>query len=386
MAKYTVERACGHTETVALIGKIKDREWRLEHVESNKLCYECYQNELVRKREEENKKSAELAREIELPTLDGSEKQVAWAETIRLHALDYFQVELKDAYESVKRGRAKRFEKLTKVIAVLERQASASWWINNRPEAHGAGIAWMENEALQIATLDAKTPTVVIEEAKLEAAVRPESPVTETVADIRASADALEIVFPEKRDDFRKLVKSELQMGWDGECWRRKLVVKNGTPADRAAEAGHRLLAAGFPVRIFDVKIREMAVTGKYEPECTRWILVRTDGKYKGWLAINWSRDEDFYKAGRRIAGSRWDKPSIIVPPESFEEVLDFAKMYGFKLSEAAQNAVDAARLVKEKALVVNIEALEDSKVPPGNFPPVLDMPVGVGIDDEFRD
>lgn len=83
MAKYTVTRACGHEEVVVLFGKIKNRDWRLENVEPSKLCYECYQVELAKRREEENREAAETAKEMQLPELTGSEKQIAWAETIR---------------------------------------------------------------------------------------------------------------------------------------------------------------------------------------------------------------------------------------------------------------------------------------------------------------
>ena len=88
MAKYTVTRACGHDEVVVLFGKGRDREWRLENVEPSKLCTECYQVELARQREKENQEAAEAAKEMSLPELTGSEKQVTWAETLRLTFLD----------------------------------------------------------------------------------------------------------------------------------------------------------------------------------------------------------------------------------------------------------------------------------------------------------
>jgi hypothetical protein len=43
MAKYDVIRICGHIEVVQLIGKMSVREWRLENVEPNKLCFECWE-------------------------------------------------------------------------------------------------------------------------------------------------------------------------------------------------------------------------------------------------------------------------------------------------------------------------------------------------------
>jgi hypothetical protein len=383
MAKYTVTRACGHTETVVLFGKTKDREWRLENVEPSKLCHECWQKELAEQREKENQEAAEAAREMNLPQLTGSEKQVAWAETIRQKILANIDTFIHQEIREERRNDPKLLE----AIEHIKSKTDASWWIDHRT----ADWSWEIKHLLEKAAKEAKEkrmapPPEVVAEAKIEATVRPENPVTETVAEIRALENSIEIVFPERRDDFRQLVKQELKMKWDGK-WVRKLVAKNGTPADRAAEAGHRLLAAGFIIRIFDEDIRQQAISGEYEPECTRWVQARTSGKYEGWFAINWDRRDDFYKAARAIGGSKWDRPSVVVPPEKFAEVLDFAEMYDFRVSEAARKLAEAARQAKDAALVAQVDAPpEREAVVASNKPPVLDAPTEVGISDEFRE
>ena len=96
-------------------------------------------------------------------------------------------------------------------------------------------------------------------------------------------------------------------------------------------------MAAGFCVRIFDEDLKNMAINGSYRDEQTRWITKRISGEYTGWFAIRWHRyRENFYREVKRIAGSRWSSPNVVVPPEHFEEVLDFAEMYGFELSDGA--------------------------------------------------
>lgn len=385
MAKYTVERACGHTETVVLFGKNKDREWRLERVEPSKLCYECYQKELARKREEENRESAEAAKEMNLPTLTGTEKQVAWAETIRQRIIGELE---KVVYSVPQEKRDDQFIRVVEALESIKAITAASWWIDNRfAETKRALVGLVDEEMKAIKTEQAQPPKEVVADAKAEATVRPESPKTETVAEIRVTESVVEVIFPEKRDDFRELVKEKLHMSRSGSSWKREIKMKNGTPADRAAEAGHRLLAAGFSIRIYDSRLREKAVSGDYEQECTRWVTKFTSGKHEGCFYISWDKNErNWYDLAKKIAGSRYDKPGIAVPPESFEEVLDFAKLYVFKLSEGAQEAVEAARLVKEKALVVNVELPDDVTVLPGEFPPVLEVPQRVGIADEFMD
>lgn len=51
-------------------------------------CTPCYRERIQAERDEENRKAAEMAAEANLPALSGSEKQVAWANTIRQRVLD----------------------------------------------------------------------------------------------------------------------------------------------------------------------------------------------------------------------------------------------------------------------------------------------------------
>jgi hypothetical protein len=384
VAKYTVTRACGHEETVVLFGKTKDRDWRLENVEPQKLCSECYAKQLAEQREKENAEAAEAAKEMNLPELTGSEKQIAWAETIRqkmLVSIDEF------IFKSVK-AEMRNDPQLQAAVQCIRNKAESRWWIDHRY----INMPYEFRQLLEEAAKEAKeermqAPAEVIADAKIEATIRPESPVTETVAEIRALENSIEIVFPEKRDDFRQLVKQELKVKWDSGKWVRKLHPQNGTPGDRATEAGHRLLAAGFIVRLYDEDIRRRAIAGEYDPECTRWVQARTGGKYKDWFYISWDRQDDFYKAARRLPGSRYDSPGVAVPPEQFAEVLDFAEMYGFKVSTVAMSIAEAARQAKDAALVAQVDAPAVRVVMVArDKPPLLNVPVDVSIADEFRE
>lgn len=386
MAKYDVERSCGHVETVSLFGKVRDREWRLENIESQKLCYDCWQKQLAEEREKENKEAAEAAQEMNLPPITGSEKQIAWAETIRQKMLitidDYI-------YTSVKKEMRNDPSLREAVEHIKNNKTEARWWIDNRyvNEPYKASTL-IKTILKEIKEKQLQPPDEVIIEAKIESTVRPENPVTETVAEIRVIETTLEIGFPEKRDDFRELVKSKLKMRWNGRCWNRKIVFKNGDVNDRAAEAGHLLLAEGFSIRVYDEQIRQNAINGKYEPEITRWIMARVKGKYKGWFSLSWDRDEDFYKVARRVAGSKYDRPNVVLPPEQFEQMLDFAQMYDFKLSPGALELVEATKDAKEKMLVVKVDKPKEKteSITPDNKPPVLETPKEVGIDETLRD
>lgn len=80
MAKYEIHHACGCVRTVNLYGHHKDRERTIEWLE-NQECPEC-------KRQRENEESAAKAKAAGRPELTGSEKQIAWANTIREQTIE----------------------------------------------------------------------------------------------------------------------------------------------------------------------------------------------------------------------------------------------------------------------------------------------------------
>lgn len=86
MAKYDVTYKCGHTETVQLYGKIDDRMKKIEWMEQHAVCSECKRKETEEKHRQEYEKA--LQQSESLPVLQGSEKQVAWAMTIRQKWID----------------------------------------------------------------------------------------------------------------------------------------------------------------------------------------------------------------------------------------------------------------------------------------------------------
>lgn len=101
MAWYYGTFACGHEGRVNIIGPQKDREWKKERAFSHS-CYECRQKEREERIQKENEESAKLSKEYEFPELTGSEKQVAWANTIRMNLFKDADKLLKELKESGK--------------------------------------------------------------------------------------------------------------------------------------------------------------------------------------------------------------------------------------------------------------------------------------------
>lgn len=109
---------CGHIGEINLYGSRKEREWKATRIFSE-LCNNC-----------KNAKATEKAKEVGLPELVGSERQVAWANTIRQDILKRF-----DEREGLTLFiRMKRFaeEDVQKAGEVLRAETSAKFFIDKR--------------------------------------------------------------------------------------------------------------------------------------------------------------------------------------------------------------------------------------------------------------
>lgn len=133
MAQYTITRTCGHTETVQITGNMSERP-RQEAYEATKLCRECY-------------RAAKLAEAQaatgDLLALTGSDKQIAWATTIRAEALAHV-----DQYDQAEAPVEQRAAVAT-VRAQLTAHTDSRYWIDNRTTLQSlTGIRQMLRDAL----------------------------------------------------------------------------------------------------------------------------------------------------------------------------------------------------------------------------------------------
>lgn len=145
MAHYTVKcEKCGSEFEIQLFGKMDKREWVIEN--GTHICDECQELE----RKERNAANAKRNAEQGLPKLTGSDKQIAWAETIRSKCSEkkaedftgfFFQEKLKSMMRegSITIEELQQFDSQCKTILKeafdgMKQNASASWWINNRDD------------------------------------------------------------------------------------------------------------------------------------------------------------------------------------------------------------------------------------------------------------
>lgn len=350
-----------------------------------RVCDACH----AKQRGAENAAAAEANTAAGLPTLTGSEKQVAWAETIRARLIPAVEAEITTAAAE---DESCEPDKLALIVAETRRrlrgQTSAHWWIDRRDLRARDLLEQIAEAAIdaydrgQIAGAPNAPDPEIVAEAEAEATIRPECEQTTTVAEIRAVGDTISIHFPEKREDFRQLVRFGLGYTWSGSAWARKIRTKAAPIDDRIAEAGHRLLAAGFPIRIQDAELRQRAIEGAYQPERKRWIMRLTTGPNAGKLYITWPREDDLYRAAKRLPGARYDKPGIAVPVTSYDAIEDFADAHGFAISDGARAALDQARRAHDDALIVTPAPVHKPEPAPDDS-----MPPATGeIDPSLRD
>ncbi len=107
---HEVTHSCGHSEQHAIFGAFAADIDRQARKLSRRRCTPCYKAGKAAKAESD----AVLLDGIDLPALTGSEKQVRWAETIRIERLALLH-----------RADPSR---ITAFIIIVD----AKWWIDNR--------------------------------------------------------------------------------------------------------------------------------------------------------------------------------------------------------------------------------------------------------------
>ena len=121
MAHYDVGYACGHTQEVELFGKTSARYEKIEYLERG-LCPDCYREKKQEERAQENERAAKLAKSLGFSQLEGSEKQVAWANSIRQRV-----------YENICKLEPEHPTYGYALVAeALSLETLAKWWIDNR--------------------------------------------------------------------------------------------------------------------------------------------------------------------------------------------------------------------------------------------------------------
>lgn len=345
--KYDVEFSCGHIGTVTLFGKHKDREWRLEKYRENGLCEEC-QKKLHDKL---NAEALEEANEMGLPELSGSEKQVAWAITIRQNFINQIENEnyvSDDAKQQV----------LDIMQQMLEVKTSASWWIDNRDTGSRYLLGEFYNEHKKANETKVVDNSTVAEDAKEEMTISSENVCHDGKVEVVVEDGKVKAIY-EKNDEFRSIVK-KLDFKWNGRRWCRTINQFTGTAVDRAGELIAELVKNGFRVYCTNNDARDKAINATYEPKNNYWIVKSGEN-----LGIKmFVRNDDAYNQSRKITNSRWDSNEncVVVASSHYKEVLDFAEKFGFAITSNARKLIDEQISKDNNTLTVAINQMQSTK------------------------
>ena len=351
---------CGKSFTASKILASRDQanNWE-EWAKSNIIqCDDCREKEREEEKAAANAKAAESAKEFELPELTGSDKQVAWANTIRVAYFNSYSKIVAKYSELLSSERQQCEVEFKSFLEVAEHlfatKTSASFWIENRDLTIRLVVHEHEKEFVKY------KEKAEVQEVVADYAVKPESTTADAIAEVKYSNNILSVSFPSKNNALIKECKSA-KMNWNSKelIWERKLSEMTGT-TDRIIEIGHRLLKAGIPVAITNEEIREKAIKGEYKDECWSWVMNGPDDK----LRISWGGG-DWYEKSKRITGAKWssEKRNMMVPVSSFKEIRDFAECNNFKVTTLAKEKMDEYEEKLNKAKQVSVsEHLEQDK------------------------
>jgi hypothetical protein len=398
-AYYQCAKCAADVEVRANSRKEADRhaQWRTKQ---GAVCSTCFAVQRAAEVEAENLSAAERAAASSLPALTGSEKQIPWATTLRDKMLAQFERAENLARDAVQDAAAapELLDAAQRVLIageILRAKTSAHWWIDQRTTDSRTLVAVaLKAEIsveLQRRITAAQTPAEVEAEADAlaDALLIPScSPVSQHVAEVTLRGMDLVV----RVDAYVPALRSAVvggHLAWDETArhWCRTLSsTTSGDPIDCAAELAHRLLAAGFLVRLHDPEARCRAVAGTF----VRWVTRGSaTGKYAGWYAIRWRKPDDLYDDARRIGGSRYKDGTVYAPPGSTDEVLDFAERHGFRVSHGALSAAEQHRAALVSGVVVLAKGRLDVSIrvaQADGVPPVLVVPDSAAIDTDLLD
>lgn len=132
MAKYYITYMCGHDGTVQIYGPINLRGATAERKEGE-MCPACLQEKWRADRIAENTAAAEESKVAGWPVLAGTEKQIAWAETLRAAAMP--RLETMAAHCSAKLTASPDdalTQQISSLISTWIGEKSAKEWIETR--------------------------------------------------------------------------------------------------------------------------------------------------------------------------------------------------------------------------------------------------------------
>jgi hypothetical protein len=342
MAWYYGEFRCGHEGRVNIIGPVKNRQYIADGKFDN-LCEECAKEAFLRKVEKENAAAVEKSKEMELPALSGSEKQVIWANTLRQKWIDYIDNKIIYLDSENKNFRVfenemsgfsnmKQISSVELVDFIINNYISAKWYIDNRSLQTIVVLGMFYKLYIQ-SKLENEIEKEIENEINEELTIHPENEISHNVVEIEAidNNNCIRVLFEYDKNAV-DLVKMLDGYKWSGSSWRKELEPLNNDILDRAAEVGNHFLKNGYPIKIDNIIAKDMAINANFKLEFKRWIKFNT--KENSFMLSN-------YEKSRKLPTQKYVNGKTHINLSAWKEVKDFADMFGYKFSPMAIEAIE---------------------------------------------
>ena len=411
---------CGEqfTKSATKFNRKQADEWEkwMEDQDGQWLCPDCYREEQRKKKEEAAREAAAKALEDGFAELEGTEKQVHWAEEIRGNfaknvALTEAHIEkmITHKEEATQQNLDKltgKGKSLTEAIEIINREwdkidraktlvenlkkiRTASWWIDHKEKFDADresanvifGMLLLERRTVDDAARQVEKETEsqeTKEKAETLEVLTPKNQTCSVVPIIKVTEDKVILQSDYSKDIVD--VMHEIFAKWDKPYWVIKITDRSGSAIDRGAEMAHKLLQAGIPVKIENEEVKEKALNGTYEKRQTKWIDISDDMER---VIISWgSGDDDLYYESKKLPGAKYKDYKMTVPVSSYRDILDFADLNGCTITDAAMRAIDA---FKASEVTVEVADKEVEKTAKEKLEDQLKKPAEV-IDDLLDD
>ena len=383
------------------------------HESVGTFCDTCQE----KKNAAENTASADANAAAGLPSLKGSEKQVAWAETIRRNifssldeALVIAKAENREAElnkypahgETLELGRNARMvgamldckygeRTVEAFLRIARRQTEASWWIERGRSGLKSLVMDLERE-IEDEIIGQKPKPAEQVEAEEESLLRPAGePQSASIVEVKWLEPLVVLEFP--KIEIACEVARRLTFRWKEPRWERPMTEMTGDPLDRMAETAQRFLEAGFMVRLYNDEARRRTVKNDFQPEQRRWLSVSRLRFGEPCLCARWSLRDDFYEAAKRIPGARPERLSgrrrttmFHIPLKYVSEAAEFAKEYGFSMTREVSELLGRHEAAVDEATIVAEFKKRPPRVTVRDEIPDLAVPESVDIAQSLRD
>lgn len=289
--------------------------------------------------------------------MEGTRKQVVWAETLRVEALTRLQtfidtpgnirlIILRLNYEALtpleltEENLPPMLQEIVQYL--IHEKVKAAYWINNRFNRELCNLEQLIPEYLEWCKWYRPEQTVSESDfIRSDSVLSPKNPQFPGIVEIKGNDEEIS-AFYEKNDRFREIIR-QMDYEWNGRCWFRRLTPYRGSFRDRAAELGNVLLKNGFTVSITDKEAREGAVNGDFSPEHKRWITKSKKGLFF-FIPLSSSIPREVVLNLKKIPTAAYHSGGIFLEPSHYEELEDFAEMYGFRFDREAGELLHAYR------------------------------------------